>query len=400
MSSYFAGRDRLAEPGPDLAAVAGRLTGGKWTHPTGLSWRRGGCCDSLPGMPDGSDIDALKAALAAAEVKATDAEAKATEAEERAAVAEAEASNAVAKVSDAEAQIASLKLMIEKLRHALFGQRSERKQRLLDQMELQLDELEASATEDELAAEQAATGTTQVKAFTRRRRSGRKPFPEHLPRERVVVPAPSACECCGSQKLSKIGEDITETLEVIPRQWKVIQTVREKFTCRDCEKISQPPAPFHPTPRGWAGPNLLAMILFEKYGTHQPLNRQRDRYAREGVDLSLSTLADQVGACTVALRPLHDLIADHVLAASVCMATTRRCRFWPGARPTPGGPGSMSATTDRSAVRTRRRPCSTTRGTARAIIRSSICGATPASCRPTPLPDITGSTSPPDRRGP
>ena len=102
---------------------------------------------------------------------------------------------------------------------------------------------------------------------------------------------------------------------MIPRQWKVIQTVREKFTCRRCEKISQPPAPFHPTPRGWAGPNLLAMIVFEKYGQHQPLNRQRDRYAREGVDLSLSTLADQVGACTVALRPLHDLIAAHVLAA-------------------------------------------------------------------------------------
>ena len=93
----------------------------------------------------------------------------------------------------------------------------------------------------------------------------------------------------------------TETLEAVPRQWKVIQTVREKFTCRRCEKISQPPAPFHPTPRGWAGPNLLAMIVFEKYGQHQPLNRQRDRYAREGVDLSLSTLADQVGACTVAL---------------------------------------------------------------------------------------------------
>ena len=245
-------------------------------------------------MPDGSDIDALRTALAAAEAEVIDARAKATE---------------------AEAQIAALKLMIEKLRRALYGQRSERKQRLLDQLELQLDELEASATEDELAAEQAAAGTTQVKGFTRRRRSGRKPFPEHLPRERVVVPAPSACGCCGSEKLSKIGEDITETLEVIPRQWKVIQTVREKFTCRHCEKISQPPAPFHPTPRGWAGPNLLAMILFEKYGQHQPLNRQRDRYAREGVDLSLSTLADQVGACTVALKPLHDLIAAHVLAA-------------------------------------------------------------------------------------
>ncbi|MXY40952.1 MAG: IS66 family transposase [Rhodospirillaceae bacterium] len=251
-------------------------------------------------MPDGSDIDALKAALAASEAKASEAEAR--------------AANAEAKVSDAEAQIAAMKLMIEKLRRELYGQRSERKQRLLNQLELQLDELEASATEDELAAEQAAAGTTQVKAFTRRR-PARKPFPEHLPRERVVVPAPSACECCGSQKLSKIGEDVTETLEVIPRQWKVIQTVREKFTCRDCEKISQPPAPFHPTPRGWAGPNLLAMILFEKYGQHQPLNRQRDRYAREGVDLSLSTLADQVGTCTVALRPLHDLIAAHVLAA-------------------------------------------------------------------------------------
>ena len=245
-------------------------------------------------MPDGSDIDALRTALAAAEAEVIDARAKATE---------------------AEAQIAALKLMIEKLRRALYGQRSERKQRLLDQLELQLDELEASATEDELAAEQAEAGTTQVKGFTRRRRSGRKPFPEHLPRERVVVPAPSACGCCGSEKLSKIGEDITETLEVIPRQWMVIQTVREKFTCRHCEKISQPPAPFHPTPRGWAGPNLLAMILFEKYGQHQPLNRQRDRYTREGVDLSLSTLADQVGACTVALKPLHDLIAAHVLAA-------------------------------------------------------------------------------------
>ncbi len=252
-------------------------------------------------MPDGSEIDALKAALAASEAKSSEAEAR--------------AANAEAQASDAEAQIAALKLMIEKLRRALFGQRSERKQRLLDRLELQLDELEASATEDELAAEQAAAGTTQVKAFTRRRRSGRKPFPEHLPRERVVVPPPDACACCGSKKLSKIGEDVTETLEVIPRQWKVIQTVREKFTCRDCEKISQPPAPFHPTPRGWAGPNLLATIVFGKYGQHQPLNRQRDRYAREGVDLSLSTLADQVGACTVALRPLHDLIAAHVMAA-------------------------------------------------------------------------------------
>ncbi len=106
-----------------------------------------------------------------------------------------------------------------------------------------------------------------------------------------------AMVCCASTRLSKLGEDVTETLEVIPRQWKVIRTVREKFSCRQCEAISQPPAPFHVTPRGFAGPNLLAMVLFEKFGQHQPLNRQGERYAREGVDLSLSTLAGQVGAC-------------------------------------------------------------------------------------------------------
>ena len=265
-------------------------------------------------MPDGSDIDALRAALAAAEARAVDTETKASRAEAKATEAEARAAVAAAKVSDAQAEIAFLKLTIKKLQRALFGTRSERKRRLLDQLELQLDELEASATEDELAAERATAETTQVQGFTRRP-PARKPFPAHIERERKVVPPPTCCACCGSQKLSKIGEDITETLEVIPRRWKVIQTVREKFSCRACEKISQPPAPFHVTPRGWAGRNLLAMILFEKYGQHQPLNRQRDRYAREGIDLSTSTLADQVGACTVALKPLHDLIAEHVMAA-------------------------------------------------------------------------------------
>jgi transposase len=134
----------------------------------------------------------------------------------------------------------------------------------------------------------------------------------------VVIEAPSACGCCGSERIVKMGEDVTETLEVIPRQWKVIQTVREKFTCRHCEKITQAPAPFHPTPRGWAGPSLLAMILFEKFGQHQPLKRQAERFAREGVDLShlsLSRLADQVGACATALAPLHALIEAHVMAA-------------------------------------------------------------------------------------
>ena len=228
--------------------------------------------------------------------------------------AEAVAANALAVNASTDALIAHLKLQIEKLRRELYGSRSEHKARLLDQLEMQLEDLEATASEDEIAAERAAAKTQTIASFLRKRPS-KKPFPDHLPRERVVIAAPEACPCCGSSKLSKLGEDITETLEVIPRQWKVIQTVREKFTCRDCEKISQPPAPFHVTPRGFAGPNLLAMILFEKFGQHQPLNRQSERYAREGVDLSVSTLADQVGACTAALAPLHKLIEAHVLAA-------------------------------------------------------------------------------------
>jgi transposase len=236
------------------------------------------------------------------------------QAEALAASAQAEAANAQADLSSTEALISHLKLEIEKLRRQLYGHRSERKARLLDQMELHLEELEAAAIEDELVAEKTAARTQTVRSFQRRRPS-RKPFPDHLPRERVVIPAPESCPCCGSTKLSKLGEDATETLEVIPRQWKVIQTVREKFSCRECETITQPPAPFHVTPRGFAGPNLLAMILFEKFGQHQPLNRQSERYRREGIDLSVSTLADQVGACATALQPLYGLIERHVFAA-------------------------------------------------------------------------------------
>jgi transposase len=232
----------------------------------------------------------------------------------RADAAEADAAVARAQQSDTEALIARQRLEIEKLKRDIYGPRSERTQRLIDQMELQLEELEAAATADELQAEWATAKTTTVASFSRKR-PVRKPFPEHLPRERVIVPGPTACACCGGARLSKLGEDVTETLEVIPRRWKVIQHVREKFTCRDCESISQAPAPFHVVPRGWAGPNLLAMIAFEKFGQHQPLNRQAERYAKEGVPISLSTMADQVGAICSVLEPLFKRVEAHVFAA-------------------------------------------------------------------------------------
>lgn len=180
-------------------------------------------------------------------------------------------------------------------------------------MELQLEELEADASADALFAEASARKTASVRSFERKP-PVRKPFPEHLPRERVVVPSPCSCRGCGGNRLSKPGEEITETL-VIPRTWKVIQIVREKFACRDRETITQPPAPFHLVPRGWAGPSFLAMLLFDKYGQHQPLNRQAYRFAREGAPLSVSTLADQVGAAAFALMSIYRLIEAHILAA-------------------------------------------------------------------------------------
>ena len=225
--------------------------------------------------------------------------------------------------------------------------------------------------------------TTTV-AGIERRSPARKPFPTICPRERVVIAAPTACTCCGSDRIVKMGEDITATLEAVPRQWKVIQTVREKFTCRACEMISQPPAPFYPTPRGWAGPNLLATILFEKFGQRQPLNRQAERYAREGVELSLSTLADQVGACAAALATFHALIRTHVLEAErlhgddttvplLAKGGTRTARLW-----------TMSATTDPSLVARRRPPCSTSRATGGWPTPTSISRDGRGSSRPMP----------------
>ena len=256
-------------------------------------------------LPD--DIEALKALVRLSTQRADAAEQRATS-------AEAELANARARESATEALISHYKLQIAKLKREQYGPSAERTRRLLAQMEFELEDLEADAVEDDLAAETAAAKATNVTAFERKR-PVRKPFPDHLPRERVVVPAPCSCPACGGARLSKLGEDVTETLEVIPRAWKVIQTVREKFSCRDCEKITQPPAPFHVVPRGWAGPSFLAMLLFEKYGQHQPLNRQAERFTREGVPLSVSTLADQVGAASFALMPIFRLIEVHVFAA-------------------------------------------------------------------------------------
>lgn len=239
----------------------------------------------------------------------------------------AELLGTAADLTTALAELAALKefsayqaLEIAKLKHQLYGRSAERSSAIINQLELELGSAIATATTADLAAEEGAAAAGLARSANpdpslARKKPVRGPLPEHLPRERVVIASPCACGACGSDRLTKVGEDITETLEVIPRSWKVIQHVRERFSCRACEAFSQAPAPFHAIARGRAGPSLLAMVLYEKYGQHVPLNRQAERYAREGVPLALSTLADHVGACAFALKPMADLIEAHVLAA-------------------------------------------------------------------------------------
>ena len=252
-----------------------------------ILWSAMGADDSLP-----DDVTTLQAML------------RAERAARLAAEAEAQAGTLL---------IEKLKLTIKKLRHEQFGQSSERGA-LLDQLELQLADLEENGAQAETATQIAAADKITVPSFERRK-PARRPLPEHLPRERIVYPVPATCPCCGDSRLRKIGEDVTEMLELVPRQWKVIQHVREKLVCRACEAITQPPAPSHPIARGRAGPKLLAHVLFAKYGLHLPLHRQSDVYQREGIDLDVSTLADWVGASAATLMPLVDAIRSHVFAA-------------------------------------------------------------------------------------
>src|SRR4051794_29002877 len=211
-------------------------------------------------------------------------------------------------------EIERLKLLLAKARRAQFGRSSERGAELVEQLELRLADLEESAAEEEASAEVAAPGKRASPSGGGARKPARRPLPAHLPRERVVYPAPCSCPKCGGP-VPKRGEGVTESWEGGPRRWKVVEHGREKVSCRACEAVSQPPAPSHPIARGRAGPNLLALVLASKYGQHLPLTRQSAVYAREGVEIDVSTLADWVGSSTTALVPMVLAIRAHVFSA-------------------------------------------------------------------------------------
>jgi transposase len=168
-------------------------------------------------------------------------------------------------------EIEHLKLIIAKLRRMMFGTKSEKIAREVEQLELKLEELESGEAARPPAA--APTGSTSDP----RRKRKRRPLPEHLPREtHTHMPAEEACSACGGG-LSKLGEDVSEMLEYIPASFKVIRHVRPKMCCTRCDTIMQAPAPSRPIDRGLAGPGLLAHVLVSKYADHLPLYRKRPK---------------------------------------------------------------------------------------------------------------------------
>ncbi|MGH7121316.1 MAG: IS66 family transposase [Acetobacteraceae bacterium] len=213
------------------------------------------------------------------------------------------------------AEIEALKLMILKLRRLQFGQRSEKRARQIDQLELWVEELETADAHRTCALAEKAEC-----APARRDPKARREFPAHLPREtQTILPQHSACPDCGGE-LKHLGDDVSEMLELVPARFKVIRHVRPKLACAQCDTIVQAPAPSRPIERGMAGPGLLAHVLTGKYANHLPLYRQSEIYAREGVELERTLLAQWVGTTSALLTPLTDALRAHVMDAGVIHA--------------------------------------------------------------------------------
>ena len=211
-----------------------------------------------------------------------------------------------------QAEIERLQLLIAKLQRMQFGRRSEKLQGQIEQLELQLDEL-ATASAEPPAASPTPEATAPAASG---RKPARRPLPGHLPRQkRTILPKETACPDCGGA-LKPLGEDVSEILEYVPAHFHVIQQVRPKLACTHCDKIVQAEAPSRPIARGLAGPGLLAHVLVSKYCDHLPLYRQEEIYARVGVELERTTLADWVGGASQLLAPLVEALRRHVMAAA------------------------------------------------------------------------------------
>jgi transposase len=216
--------------------------------------------------------------------------------------------------------IEKLKMQLAVLRRARFGRSSEKLDHAIEQLELLIGELEADAGAAEARDTAGDPDARQPGKRRERKHPVRKPLPPHLPRETVTHEAACSCPGCGGTVFSRIGQDEREVLEYVPSSFKVIRHIRPKLSCRACETIVQPPMPSLPIERGRPGPGLLAQVLVAKFCDHTPLHRQAGIYAREGVELDRSTLADWVGQSVFLLDPLAEAIGRHVRAGQVLHA--------------------------------------------------------------------------------
>ena len=210
-----------------------------------------------------------------------------------------------------------LKLRLARLLRQQYGASSEKLRAAINQLELTLGDIEEQIAEmmpPEPEQPPAPARPTSASVEPARRKPVRRPLPDSLPRDVVEHAAPCACPKCGGA-LRPLGEDVTEVLDYVPACFRVIRHVRPKLSCRSCESIAQAPVPSLPIQRGLATPALLAHVLVAKYADHCPLYRQAEIYARAGVELDRSTLADWVGQSARLVRPLVDALGAHVMAA-------------------------------------------------------------------------------------
>src|ERR1039457_2576824 len=216
-----------------------------------------------------------------------------------------------------ESEIEHLKLLIAKLQRMQFGRKSEKLTQQIEQLELRLEELQATPAENAPQESQPSeTSSSETTSPSAPQKPVRRALPAHLPRQtKRHEPKETCCPDCGGA-LRKLGEDISEMLEYVPASFYVVRHVREKLNCTKCDKIVQAAAPTRPIESGVAGPGLWAHVLVSKYADHLPLYRQSEIYARQGVELQRSTLADWLGGASRLLAPLIDAIQKHVLAGA------------------------------------------------------------------------------------
>ena len=264
-------------------------------------------------LPD--DIDALKAALREARATIADRDMALQERDAERDAARADALAAQAALEAGAVEIKHLKALIVQMRRKHYGASSEKLVRITEQLELKLEDLEESQGEREADAEAKAKRAGRTRAA--RKPGLRKAPPAHLPREIVVLEPETACDCCGPGRRVKIGEDVSEVLEKVPVEHKVIRYVRPKYACRGCEKIVQAPAPDLVISKGMAGPGLIADIAISKYCDGVPLYRQSAMLNRLGIEVSRAAMAEWMGALAWWTKPIYDLIKLEVMRAPV-----------------------------------------------------------------------------------